>query len=148
MIERNAIEYSLSDLRIAPGIKGNVTVKNSSNSSEYCWMHNADNHDISSCRMFLSKSNEERVNLVKENSACWTCLHKGHQSKDCPIKSKCSVDGCHKLHNVNLHGGFVAGIVSHNTKEYSLVDPCNLCQQILENLFHKKNVFLNILIYT
>ena len=115
-VERDAVEYSLSTLRNKSqnSLLRNLSHKPSTNDHiSQCWLHVADNHGIDKCRLFLSKSIEERVSLVRENLACWSCLMQGHQSKDCPNKVKCDVDGCQRMHNTCLHGAAGLATISH-----------------------------------
>ena len=51
-------------------------------------------HSLDTCTTYISKSEEERVALVKEYKACWSCLKIGHISLYCRNKSACNTDSC------------------------------------------------------
>ena len=39
-----------------------------------CLRHEGANHLTTECRIYLSKSVEERKGILKEKGACWSCL--------------------------------------------------------------------------
>ncbi|XP_030846943.1 uncharacterized protein LOC105438616 [Strongylocentrotus purpuratus] len=68
--------------------------------TEYqCWMCKSnDGHWTDQCKKFVSKSQEERVQLVKDNYACFSCLKKAsqeHRMSTCNRKRRCTetIDG-------------------------------------------------------
>ena len=46
---------------------------------------------------------KDRIELVKEKRACWSCLYTGHKSSNCYFKKKCNIDDCNRRHNKLLH---------------------------------------------
>ena len=145
-IEQRAVEYSLSDVRRETHLSLSTIQRpatDNSHTTPHCWQHNADNHPIENCRTFLSKPVEERASLIKEHSACWTCMQQGHQSKECWNKRKCEVEGCQKFHNASLHKVFAAGIISHTSKVNSSADPCILL--IMSIPMYRSNKFVSSL---
>ncbi|XP_061160072.1 uncharacterized protein LOC133170892 isoform X1 [Syngnathus typhle] len=69
-------------------------------------------HSLTSCKELLSKTHEERVDILKRKGVCFGCLVKGHLSKDCKRRLTCSV--CSKRHPDILHIQRTAdGITDH-----------------------------------
>ncbi|XP_071954191.1 uncharacterized protein [Antedon mediterranea] len=60
-------------------------------------------HETKNCRTFLNKSVDERLNILKENRACFCCLTAGHIIAKCKGKKQCDTDGCRRLHHKLLH---------------------------------------------
>ena len=78
-----------------------------------CWMHKSNDHSICDCSEFLGKDATEKLQLVKEHRACWTCLRTGHRSSVCYYRSVCGVDGCKMYHHQILHECQVKGLSFH-----------------------------------
>ena len=74
----------------------------------------SDDHLISSCRVFESKTPSEKVELVKSKNACFACLKVGHVANRCTRGFKCKEDGCCLPHHQLLHEAHKLGIVFHN----------------------------------
>ena len=81
-----------------------------------CWIHNSDKHKIGTCRAYLEREPEDRVKLVKENRACYSCLKIGHRSSDCKLRMKCDEEGCEMYHHKTLHEAHTAGVVFHSVR--------------------------------
>lgn len=60
------------------------------------------NHDLESCKDYVSKDISGRKELVKSKGLCFGCLGQGHLSKDCKQRKKCNT--CSKAHPTSLHG--------------------------------------------
>ncbi|CAB4042062.1 Hypothetical predicted protein [Paramuricea clavata] len=64
------------------------------------------------CNLYFSKSPEERINLLKDKSACWSCLRVGHRVAECKRKKACGENGCKGTHHKTIHmerkSGFAA----------------------------------------
>ncbi|XP_038069094.1 uncharacterized protein LOC119738319 [Patiria miniata] len=67
-----------------------------------CFLCNKENHHLSECKIFLSKSLTERKDFVMKNGLCFGCLCRGHRSKECRYRKTCST--CAKKHPTALHG--------------------------------------------
>ena len=102
--QRNIIEYETSSLR---NIEENreCEILYASGKSDYegkrkrcsCWIHTSDGHKVIDCRIFKEADAAERIKLVKDNLACWSCLKQGHRSFECKDRKGCTcawVDQC------------------------------------------------------
>ena len=67
-----------------------------------CWQCGHE-HETSSCKLFADMSYEDRRKLTREKGLCYNCLARGHKSKDCQHKSRCSVEMCTWKHLTLLH---------------------------------------------
>ena len=67
-----------------------------------CLIHNCDSHKTSECRSYLMLSVNERYALLKDKSACFSCLSPGHMLNECEHKIKC-IYKCEKYHHSSLH---------------------------------------------
>ena len=112
--QKRAIEYNTAELRITnnPAAKGSAHYINKSVSkggensrSQYskCLFHNQADHWTSDCKLYLSKPTEEKIKMLKEKKACWSCLRKGHRLLDCWKKKPCGVGDCTRWHRKTLH---------------------------------------------
>ena len=71
-------------------------------------------HKIVECPNLLDSTVLERLDLAKNARLCFSCLNKGHVTRDCRSKRRCEKDGCKRLHHQLLHAepGAVSGISS------------------------------------
>ena len=61
------------------------------------------NHRLNQCRVFRSKSFEERKKCLKDNNYCFKCCNSSdHKSKQCQVKVQCSVCNSSK-HPAAMH---------------------------------------------
>ena len=79
----------------------NTTHKENSDSAVKggCSMCKLMNHKIENCFKFKKLNMVEKLDIVKDNKLCFSCLKTGHFSKDC--KSQC--DKCKRRHHTLLH---------------------------------------------
>ena len=127
--KKRAIRYDSADLRSDPCKYANYFRENNSTikvsaelehqssglSKKYsCWLHRSDNHRINECASYLSMGNEERVKLLRENKACWSCLELGHRSLNCKQRQVCEEDRCDKYHHRTLHAAHMEGVNFHS----------------------------------
>lgn len=68
-----------------------------------CCICDQGEHRVSECPKFADCRVPDRVNLVKEHKLCFSCLAKGHVSRECRSKKQCSKEGCIRTHNTLLH---------------------------------------------
>ena len=90
--------------------------KSKFNQNNCCLIHQNSNHLTRECREFLSKTAEQRGQLVKDQNGCKLCLSKSHVGKPCPFEQKwqpCGIQGCQHKHNRLVHGSGVVGISCH-----------------------------------
>ena len=86
-----------------------------------CWFHNTDNHEITQCTGFSSQENKIKVELIKKNGACFSCLKSGHIARNCTERKQCGIllqDGktnCGKYHHSLLHLASIEGFAFHNS---------------------------------
>ena len=121
---KERIEYNVSQIRSRqpPEHKGNhIKTKEPKEQPklremDQCWMtHRSDAyHPIWKCRLFQSKSPDERAELVRTNNACFACLQVGHTNVDCPRNFKCNKDGCDLPHHQLLHDARPETMVFHS----------------------------------
>ena len=49
------------------------------------------------------KTPNERRDMLKEKGACWSCLRRGHRSRECRGQMACNENGCTKKHHKTIH---------------------------------------------
>lgn len=59
------------------------------------------NHTLEMCRVLRDKPHKERIEVLKKAGMCFSCLNKGHLSKDCKKKMSCHI--CLHKHPTVLH---------------------------------------------
>ncbi|XP_041463438.1 uncharacterized protein LOC121414350 [Lytechinus variegatus] len=89
-----------------------TTVASPKRTENRCWVCKSDGHWTDQCTRFTSKSLDERMQMVKDNYACFSCLKKAskdHRISTCKRKKRCTetVDGvqCSYFHHPLLHSG-------------------------------------------
>ena len=78
-------------------------LKEKRGNSSKCRFHDNAEHWTDECKLYLSKPTNERKAMLKEKSACWSCLRIGHRQRDCKKKRTCGVNDCSKTHHRALH---------------------------------------------
>ena len=113
--QKRAIEYDSADLRKSAQQAINhasVVVKeiDESNHSDEsrtadsrCIFHGNARHETSECRLYLAKTCEEWMTMLKEKGVCWSCLKIGHRIRDCRRKKICGENGCARTHHKTIH---------------------------------------------
>ncbi|XP_045127294.1 uncharacterized protein LOC123513898 [Portunus trituberculatus] len=110
----NQLTQSIRDLGLGKG---------DSEQSQYqgikCWLHDSYSHSIHNCNEFVGMSNSDKVEVVKRNRICFSCLKGSHMSKKCWSKRPCNIvsDGqrCGKDHHPLLHEAYIEGLMFHMT---------------------------------
>ena len=107
---RDRIEYKLANIRKVDEKKyvsyhiNPQTSQTSLTKKSKCWLHKINgDHPIWRCRLFLNKPVLERIELVKQNNACYSCLELGHTASACVRGFVCTEVGCQQTHNRLLH---------------------------------------------
>ena len=95
-----------SDRKRPPGAstlftKTSDNVPSKTQKSAYCFFCTKDHH-LDVCKLFISKTLEERKGFAMKKGLCFGCLARGHLSKDCKNRLKCKT--CSKPHPTALHG--------------------------------------------
>ena len=86
-----------------------------------CWFHNSDNHEITECAGFAAQDNKIKVELIKKNGVCFSCLKAGHIARNCSERKQCELllqDGknkCWKYHHSTRRMAFVEGFAFHSS---------------------------------
>ena len=90
----------------ATAVRGKATVFNTACSDDtgVCRMCKL-GHEITVCPKFLDLQPHERLDMVKRQRLCFSCLEAGHSIARCENKSRCGA-GCSKTHHRLLHGSF------------------------------------------
>ena len=119
--QRNIIEYETSSLRnIEENRECETLYNNEKGDSEVrrkrcsCWVHSSHGHEVIDCRIFKEADVAERIKLVKDNLACWSCLKQGHQSFEYKDRKGCTKTDCDKYHHESLHEAHVLGLINVN----------------------------------
>ena len=98
----------------------------------WCWLHpDISDHPIWRCRIFEGKQPHERVQLVRTNQACFSCLQKGHYSRNCQLNFMCKEKGCNLSHHQLLHEAHALGISFHNHGSATLGNEILLKLQVI-----------------
>ncbi|XP_062605795.1 uncharacterized protein LOC134267606 [Saccostrea cucullata] len=85
-----------------------------------CWYHETDNHSIGDCTGFSALDGETKMELLKRNGACFSCLKSGHLSKRCNNRKPCEITDfrqqkCGRFHHPFLHGVIVNASAHHHS---------------------------------
>ena len=61
-------------------------------------------HWLAECPAFEAKNPSARMEIVRAGGLCFSCLRKGHWSRECRSTKRCSVENCNSTHHRLLHG--------------------------------------------
>ena len=112
--QKRILEYEMTNLR-ALGVRkdslGHVNYGVVQNSwggekmtlSRGCLFHKTNANKTEECNIYTNKEPLERLELLKEHRACWSCLKFGHRLADFRIKKVCGVKNCYLHHHASLH---------------------------------------------
>ena len=64
-------------------------------------------HWLYRCDKYKSKTDSEKMSLVRKRRLCFNCLSDAHNVKLCKSKNHCFIDGCKKRHHTSLHHGLL-----------------------------------------
>ena len=111
--QRGAIEYDTASLRVPAGpvkalihhttAKEEIDIKDQRMTQGKCLIHEGGKHSTEQCKVYSSKSIDEKRTLLKEKNACWSCLKVGHRSRVCRAKRICNIKDCPLTHHPSLH---------------------------------------------
>lgn len=85
-----------------------------------CWYHETDTHSIGDCAGFSALDGETKMELLKRNGACFSCLKSGHLSKRCINRKPCEITDfhqrkCGRFHHPFLHGAILNASTHHHS---------------------------------
>ena len=111
--QRGAIEYDTASLRVPAGTvkalihhttaKEEIDIKDQRMTQGKCLIHEGGKHSTEQCKVYSSKSIDEKRTLLKDKNACWSCLKVGHRSRVCRAKRICNIKDCPLTHHPSLH---------------------------------------------
>ena len=119
--QKHIIEYEMADLRVS-SCDYTAPVYYSSHRNEFqnsrrglnsCIIHTFSRYSTEECNNYLAKTSEEKLQLLRELRACWSCLKVGHRYTQCRSKQVYGTENCDKYHHNSLHDAHVSGISFH-----------------------------------
>ena len=60
-------------------------------------------HTVPTCPTLSDSTVDERFKSVTKARLCFSCLNKGHMTRDCRSRKKCEINGCQRFHHSLLH---------------------------------------------
>ena len=114
------MEYDISDIRSHHDeieVKGNQS----------CFLHNMNKHSMENRKTYQGKTYEERMNIIKGENACWSCLRVGHRMTECWNKRQCGVNDCDRNYHASLHNASVSGHTYHSSLYYDCIISSSYC---------------------
>ena len=91
-----------------------------------CWICKNSSHWTDQCQKFVSLSPENRINAVKENHACFSCLKRAgrdHKSYNCFRRRQCpeksNGNQCPYYHHPLLHGAIQSTVATVSSVNYN-----------------------------
>ena len=113
---RAAYDPDFGDIRVSTSKYDSSNKQSENHSRTYRGVHSSqntprvikcyvcgENHRVAQCPSFSDSTLSERQEYVKTLRLCYSCLNKGHTSKDCRSKRICNKSGCTSCHHVLLH---------------------------------------------
>lgn len=85
-----------------------------------CWYQETDTHSIGDCAGFSALDGETKMELLKRNGACFSCLKSCHLSKRCINRKPCEITDfhqrkCGRFHHPFLHGAILNASTHHHS---------------------------------
>ena len=66
-----------------------------------CVFCNRRGHDVCECEGLSAATSQQKKDFVREKALCWSCLRRGHRSRDCRRRASCRT--CGRRHPTSLH---------------------------------------------
>ena len=103
--QRGAIEYDTVSLKVPTNTttRKEIDMKGQRMTQGKCLIHEGGKHSTKECKVYSSKSLDEKKPLLKEKNACWSSLKVGHRSRVCRAKKICNIKDCPLTHHQSLH---------------------------------------------
>lgn len=79
-----------------------------------CGYHSVDSRDIGKCTRFSHLEHGEKIDLLRKNRGCFSCLKQGHLSRNCVNRKPCEIQGCQRTHHPTIHSVSRAGDSLHS----------------------------------
>jgi hypothetical protein len=95
-----------------------------------CWYHKSDAHEIGGCSIFAKLDSQTKIDMLRKNGGCFSCLKVGHLSRQCNKRMPCDISDngyqrCGRMHHRSLHAAHVDGISFHNSAQIINNDNAN-----------------------
>ena len=114
---RNLFNEKSKDLNKTDKVQGKFKVNAINLDNIKCWFCK-EKHFIDECQNLSKLQYEERTKIIKEMELCFSCLRKGHFSKNCRSRKQCET--CQGTHPTILHR------VKENIAQDESDDPINM----------------------
>ena len=86
----------------------------------------------------------QRLDLMKNARLCFSCLNKGHMSKECRSKKKCEKNGCTRMHHQLLHEETeTMGAISSILDKGSILPVVRVCFKAPNGRIREGNVLID-----
>ena len=92
---------NLNDFQNEQNTRTHVALANGSAEIVICLYCVKKYHSLHDCRIFMKKTAEERIEFLRKNELCFSCLKIGHISRSCSERSQCKK--CKRKHPTCLH---------------------------------------------
>ena len=63
----------------------------------------SEEYRVIDCPIFSSCSIDQKIQHAKEQRLCFSCLNRGHVTRECKSKVRCDANGCSRFHHQLLH---------------------------------------------
>ena len=92
-------------------------------SNSWCIFHKTTNHNFTNCDTFKRLGNPMKLDFIKRNGICFSCLSPGHMSGSCLSRKPCNISEqsvtCNKYHHPMLHEAFKSNVFQPNNNVQS-----------------------------
>lgn len=69
-------------------------------------------HYLRECTIFQHLPMGARIDVLRQQGRCFSCLERGHLIRNCGQSSRCGIDGCRYGHSRLVHGAQPLGVAS------------------------------------
>ena len=108
-----------------------------------CFVCDGD-HKVVECPTVADSTVSQRLDLMKNARLCFSCLNKGHMSKECRSKKRCEKDGCTRMHHQLLHEETeTMGAISSILDKGSILPVVRVCFKAPNGRIRKGNVLID-----
>ena len=108
-----------------------------------CFVCDGD-HKVVECPTVADSTVPQRLDLMKNARLCFSCLNKGHMSKECRSKKKCEKNGCTRMHHQLLHEETeTMGAISSILDKGSILPVVRVCFKAPNGRIREGNVLID-----